>query len=74
MPKKEHHVVPNKDGWGIKKNNGERSIKNFDKKQDAVDHARDISRNQKSELVIHNKDGKIREKDSHGNDPHPPKG
>jgi len=31
MPRKEHHVVPNKNGWGIKKDNGERSVKNFDK-------------------------------------------
>ena len=28
----------------------------------------------KSELVIHNKDGRISQKDSHGHDPHPPKG
>jgi len=74
MPKNEHHVVPNKNGWGIKKNNSQKSIKNFDKKQNAVDYARKISRNQRSELVIHNKDGKIRQKDSHGNDTYPPKG
>ena len=74
MPRKEHHVVPNKKGWGIKKDNGERSIKNFDRKQDAIDHAREVSINQKSELIIHNKDGKISQSDSHGNDPFPPKG
>jgi len=73
MPRKEHHVVPNKNGWVIKKDNGERSIKNFDKKQNAVDHARQISINQKSELIIHNKNGQISQSDSHGNDPCPPK-
>ena len=53
---------------------GQRSSGHFDKKQDAVDRTREISKNQETELVIHNKDGKISEKDSHGNDPFPPSG
>jgi len=74
MAGKSHHVVPNKDGgWDIKKGGGKKSIKNFSNKQEAVDKAREISKNQKSELVIHKKDGKIQNKDSHGNDPCPPK-
>lgn len=69
MPKS-HHVVPNpKGGWDVKVSGGERAIKHTDVKQDAVDVAREISRNQKTELVIHNKDGRIGQKDSHGNDP-----
>ena len=75
MAGKTHHVVPNKSGgWDIKKGGGERSIRHHDKKSDAVKDARQISKNQNSELVIHNKDGKIADKDSHGNDPYPPKG
>ena len=75
MPAKSHHVVPNKDGgWDIKKGGGQRSIKHYDKKSDAVSDARQISKNQNSELFIHGKDGTIQQKDSHGNDPFPPKG
>lgn len=37
-------------------------------KKKAIDAARDIARNQGSELIIHDKDGKIRSKDSHGRD------
>ncbi|MBI1927705.1 DUF2188 domain-containing protein [Candidatus Poribacteria bacterium] len=75
MGTKSIHVVPNPNGgWDIKQSGGQRSSGHFDRKQDAVDRAREISRNQKTELVIHNKDGKISPKDSHGNDPHPPKG
>ena len=68
-------VVPNKErgGWDIKQSNGQKSSGHFDTKKDAVDRAREISKNQKTELTIHNKDGKIAKKDSHGNDPHPPK-
>ena len=36
--------------------------------------ARDIAIHQKSELIIHGTDGKIRAKNSYGNDPCPPKG
>lgn len=74
MVRKTHHVVPNQDGgWDVKKGGGEKSIKHFDRKQDAVDHGREISKNQGSELVIHKKDGTIQKSDSHGGDPCPPR-
>lgn len=67
---KQHHVVPSRNGgWDIKKNGAERSSGHFETKQEAIDAARTISRNQQSELFIHNLDGKISRKDSHGNDP-----
>lgn len=75
MSKKQTHVVPNSEGgWDIKQSGGQRSSGHFDTKQEAVDRAREISRNQGNELVIHNKDGKISQKNSHGNDPYAPKG
>lgn len=65
----EHHVVPNsKGGWDIKKSGSERKSGHFDTKVEAVAKARELSIKAKSELVIHNKDGKIAAKDSHGND------
>ena len=39
---------------------------------DAIAEGRKIAENNKSELVIHDRDNKIRDKDSFGNDPHPP--
>ncbi|WP_425452645.1 DUF2188 domain-containing protein [Edaphovirga cremea] len=42
--------------------------------QEAIDAARPISRNQGGELVIHRPNGQIRDKDSHGKDPFPPRG
>ena len=77
MPKKpgSHHVVPNADGgWDVKKDGATRSSGHFDKKQEAVDAERKISQNQGTEFYIHGKDWKIQNKDSHGNDPYPPKG
>jgi len=72
---KSHHVVPNPDGgWDVKKAGSERASKHSDTKQEAVEKGRQISQNQGTELYIHGKDGKIQQKDSHGNDPFPPKG
>jgi hypothetical protein len=72
---KSHHVVPNPDGgWDVKKAGAERASKHSDAKEEAVNKGRQISQNQGTELYIHGKDGKIQQKDSHGNDPFPPKG
>jgi hypothetical protein len=69
-----HHVVPAPDGgWNVKRGGSERASVHCDMKQEATDRARGISRNQHTELVIHNQDGKISRSDSHGNDPCPPR-
>ena len=74
MPRKEHHVVPNPNGgWDVKRNGGKRASVHTVTKKEAVDKGREISKNQDTELVIHNKNGKISNPDSHGNDPCPPK-
>ena len=74
MSKKSHHVVPApKGGWSVKKGGAERASKHFDKQEQAIDWARNASRNAKGELVIHRKDGTIRSKDSYGHDPLPPR-
>lgn len=71
---KNQHVVPNGDkGWKLQGEGNMRATKLAKTQKEVIDIGRKISKNQKSELVIHGKDGKIRDKDSYGNDPHPPK-
>lgn len=73
--KKSHHVVRNPSGgWDVKKAGSARASGHYKTQKDAIDSARKISSNQGSELYIHGRDGRIRAKDSHGNDPYPPKG
>ena len=67
------HVVPNKGNWQVKREGAERATKNFNRQQDAINYARNIAINQQSELVIHRRNGTIRDKDSYGNDPCPPR-
>lgn len=75
MSKKNQHVVPSPaGGWGIKGERNQKFTKLFETKQPAVNEARKISQNQESELVIHGKNGRIQQKDSHGNDKFPPEG
>lgn len=42
--------------------------------KEAIRAGREIAKNQGGELFVHNKQGRIRERDSYGNDPFPPKG
>lgn len=70
-----HHVVPNPDGgWDVRRGGADRVSGHFEKKEQAVDYGRQVSRNQQTELRIHNRDGRIAQSDSHGRDPNPPRG
>ena len=67
------HVVPNNGQWQVKRQGSEKATKNFETQKQAIDYERSIAIKQQSELVIHGRDGRIRDKDSYGNDPCPPK-
>ena len=72
---KNQHITPHPDGgWQVKGAGNFRATVRTDTQYDAIAIGREIARNQHSELVIHGTDGRIRAKDSYGNDPFPPKG
>ncbi len=68
------HVVPQDGKWAVKPEGGERASSVHDTQREAIERGREISQNQGSELLIHGRDGRIRDRDSHGHDPYPPKG
>ena len=70
---KNQHVVKRGNDWAVRGEGNSRDTSVHDTQSDAIDSARDIARNQSSEVVIHGRDGRIRDKDSYGNDPNPPK-
>ena len=74
MPRKGQHVVPRDGKWGVRKTGADRITRSFDTQREAIEAARKIARNQETELYIHDRDGRIRERDSYGKDPYPPKG
>lgn len=67
------HVVPHQGEWQVKREHAEKATKTFSTQKEAISYARDIAIKQQSELIIHGRNGKIRDKDSYGNDPCPPK-
>lgn len=74
MPRRTHHVVPApQGGWNVRRGGAERASGHYDTKQEAEQAGRQISQHQRTELVIHGRDGVIQRSDSHGADPCPPK-
>lgn len=74
MSKRNQHVVPHDDGWAVRGAGSQRATSLHRTQQDAINSGREIARNQGSELFIHGRDGRIRDRNSYGNDPFPPKG
>lgn len=72
--KKNQHVVPNGDKWAVKGAGNEKNTRVVSTQKEAINVAREIAKNQQSELIIHRLDGRIRDKDSFGNDPRNIKG
>mgnify|MGYP003634281790 CR=1 FL=1 len=74
MSGKNQHVVRHEDGWAVKGAGNQRATSVHSTQSDAIQEAREIAKNQSSELLVHGRDGRIRARDSYGNDPYPPKG
>ncbi|HHQ4453007.1 TPA: DUF2188 domain-containing protein [Aeromonas veronii] len=74
MSGKNQHVVPRGDQWAVRGAGNSKDTSHHSTQREAFEAARDIARNQRSEVLVHNEKGQIREKNSYGNDPYPPKG
>jgi len=73
MAKKNQWVIKYGGIWAVKGEGNKRATKVIKTQKEAIDIARGIAKNQKSELIIQNTEGKIRSKNSYGNDPCSPK-
>ena len=70
---KNQHVVKHSEGWAVKGAGNGKATKVTGTQKEAVRHAENIARNQKSDTKIHGRDGRIRAGNSYGNDPCPPR-
>ena len=61
------HVVPSGNLWACEIDGHTRSTN--ETQEEAIKEGRGLAEDQNSELVIRGQDGRMREKDSHGNDP-----
>ena len=72
---KNQHVFPHPNGgWQVKGDGHERATVRTTTQSEAITIARNIAINQGAEVVIHRSNGQIRDKNSYGNDPFPPRG
>jgi len=74
MKKRDIHVTPRKGGgWQTKREGAGRAGGLYDTQAQAIERARNQAKRERVEVVIHGKDGRIRDSDSYGRDPNPPK-
>lgn len=74
MAKKPVHTVKHGDGWANRRAGAERVSKTFDTKAEAQAAGRKTASRERTEHLVHRTDGTIGERNSYGNDPHPPRG
>jgi hypothetical protein len=67
------HVVPHESGWSVKRVGASKGNV-YETKERAVDVAHKRAKRDRVELFIHGRDGRIRERNSYGPDPFPPRG
>jgi hypothetical protein len=67
------HVVPRGDQWAVERAGNQRATSLHRTQAEAERVGRPIARADKTEFFLHGRDGQIRERDSYGNDPNPPK-
>ena len=71
---KNQHVVPHGTDWAVKGAGNSKNTAIANTQEEAIKIATEIARNQGSELLVHNRQGRIRLRNSYGNDEFPPQG
>lgn len=74
MSKQNQHVVPHAKGWAVKGAGNRNASSVHETQSAAIKSARTTAINQSSEMLIHGRNGQIRERNTYGSDPFPPKG
>lgn len=68
------HITKHKQEWWAKEEKTSEPMSVFQKQSDAVVYGTRIAKVFQTELFIHGRDGRIRERNTFGRDPFPPKG
>ena len=75
MPKQgDVHVMPADKGWRVEVEGSGRARSTHRTQSEAAKAARTIARNNKSELLIHGRNGRVRDRSTYGSGPRRTKG
>lgn len=64
-PTYNQHVVPHEEGWAVKGEGNERYTAIYDTQKAAIERAKDIALNYRSSVILHGRDGAIRDRISY---------
>lgn len=68
------HVVPHGKQWAVRPAGADTVSRTFNTQREAIAYAKAQAKAQHSELLIHNREGQIRKRNTYGYDPYPPEG
>jgi hypothetical protein len=68
------HIVPHDSGWATRREGASRVGSIHTTQAEATEAGRATAIRERGEVVIHGRSGRIRDANSYGNDPFPPKG
>jgi len=74
MASKSLHVVPRNGKWAVRKAGAKKASRVYNTQKEAIRAATKAAKQEKTELYIHGRDGRIRERNSYGSDPKKRKG
>jgi hypothetical protein len=73
-PPPARHVVKHDDSWAVRVAGSSRVSSTHDTQQQAIDRARAQAIAEKGQVLIHDREGKIRDERTYRSDPFPPRG
>ena len=73
MAKRTVHIVSREEGWAVRRSQADRDSSRHETQQKAIEAGRRTAQRESTELFIHGRDGRIRDRDSYGSDPFPPR-
>ena len=62
-------MVPRDGKWAVRRSDSNRVTRHYDTQIEAIKIAREYARKQQTELYVHGRDGRIRQRRSYGPDP-----
>jgi hypothetical protein len=75
VPKKPVHNTPRGDeGWAVIREGNSRASSIYPTQAEAAQAVREVAHRDRTEILIHGRNGQIRKRDFHEHDPFPPPG
>ena len=68
------HIVPDNGQWSTKVSGIKVPLQTHKTQALAIGHGKRVAKSLSTELIIHGRNGRIRERNSYGGDPYPPIG